>query len=259
MQDYETDRLKAQYLDFHYGDKTYFGVENYPKVCAQLCLQACKENHIPLNKALDLGCSVGRSTFELAMGGFNEVCGVDLSMNFVKTANEFKDKKVLKYVTPTEGSLVERNEVSIEALGLESVRDRVRFEQGNAGKLDFEKFNSYDLVFGGNLLCRMDYPKDFLRNVHHLLNIGGLFILTSPCTWLEEYTEKSEWVGGYEENSREVTTYEGMKEILKENFVEVKDPHEVEFVIRETKRKFQHSFAQATYWMKENNTDKHYA
>jgi len=258
MQGYETDALKAQYLDFHYGEQTYFGVENYPKTCAKLCIQACKENHVPLNKALDLGCAVGRSTFELALGGFDEVCGVDLSSNFIKTANEFKDKKVMKYVMKTEGKLVDRKEVCITSLGLNSVSDKVRFEVGNAGKLDFDRFNSYDLVFGGNLLCRMDYPKDFLKNVHHLLNVGGLFILTSPCTWLAEYTEESEWVGGYENNSREVTTYDGIKEILKENFVEIKSPHEVEFVIRETKRKFQHSFAQATYWQKQNETDKHY-
>jgi len=248
MQAYELDTLKAQYLDFHYGEKENFGVANFPKKCAELCLETCKENSIALNKALDLGCAVGRSTFELAKGGFQEVVGIDLSEKFIKVAEELRNKKSMHYTMTEEGDLVEQNEVSLKSLGLEEFSDRVRFVNQSASELDFTEFNSFDLVFGGNLLCRMKKPKDFLKNVHNLLKSGGLFILTSPCTWLCEYTDKEDWVGGFEKDGKKVTTHDGMKEILSEHFTEVKNPHEVEFVIRETKRKFQHSFAQASYW-----------
>lgn len=250
MQAYETDTTNAMYLDFHYGTEKHFGVENFPKQCAELCIEACKENNIPLKKAIDLGCSVGRSTFELAKGGFQEVVGVDLSRNFIKTAKNLQNKQKLGYTQVEEGDLVQKKEVDIDSLGFDSVIDKITFVQNSASELDFSVYNSFDLVFGGNLLCRMQYPKDFLKNIHNLVKEGGLFILVSPCTWLTDYTDKSEWVGGFERNGKKVTTYDGIKEALQEHFEEAKGPHEVEFVIKETKRKFQHSFSQATYWRK---------
>jgi len=250
MQAYELDTVNSQYLDFHYSDQENFGVPNFPKRCAELCLEVCKENSVPLNKALDLGCAVGRSTFEFAKGGFQEVIGVDLSTKFISVAEELRIKKVMQYHFTEEGDLVEKKEISLESLGLEETSQKVKFVNQSASELDFAQYNCFDLVFGGNLLCRMKKPKDFLRNVHNLLKSRGLFILTSPCTWLCEYTDKEDWVGGYEKNGKKVTTYEGIKEILSEQFTEAKAPHEVEFVIKETKRKFQHSFAQATYWIK---------
>ncbi len=250
MEIYETDPLKAQYLDFHYGEKVYYGVPNFPKKCAEICLKICQENNNPMKKALDLGCSVGRSTFEFAKGGFEEVIGVDLSANFIAVADELKEKKSLKYNLVEEGDLLETRELNLQTLGFEDVKNKVRFVHASASELDFAEYNSFDLVFGGNLLCRMRTPKDFLKNVHNLLNSNGILIFTSPCTWLCEYTDKNEWVGGFEKDGKRITTYDGIKDILKEQFVEIQDPEEVEFVIRETKRKFQHSFAQATFWKK---------
>jgi len=75
-------------------------------------------------------------------------------------------------------------------------------------------------------------------------------VITSPYTWLTDFTKKSNWIGGYIENGKEFTTYEGLKNNLKEHFEEVEPPRDVEFCIRETKRKYQHTFAQATFWRK---------
>jgi putative 4-mercaptohistidine N1-methyltranferase len=248
MQTYEADSTNAMYLEFHYGTDKHFGVENFPKTCAQLCLEACKENNVPLNKAIDLGCSVGRSTFELAKGGFQEVVGVDLSQNFIKTAKDLQNHKRLSYTIIEEGDLVEKKEADVVSHGLDSVTDNITFVKNSASELDFAVYNSFDLVFAGNLLCRIQYPRDFLKNIRNLVKQGGLFVLVSKYAWLTEYTDKSEWVGGFERDGRKVTTYDGIKEALEEHFEEVKSPQEVEFVIKETKRKFERSFSQATYW-----------
>lgn len=72
---YETDDLVAQYMEFHYGS-SYFDIKNYPEKCAQLCLQLMEKSS--KRKALDLGCAVGRTSFELARE-FDEVAGVDRS------------------------------------------------------------------------------------------------------------------------------------------------------------------------------------
>jgi len=35
----------------------------------------------------------------------------------------------------------------------------------------------------------------------------ALIILTSPYTWLEEYTKVEKWLGGKQINEKDVTTY----------------------------------------------------
>ncbi len=59
---YETDTAVSQYCEAHYG-QTYFGVENFPVKCARICLEYMHNR--PRKRALDLGCAVGRATFEL--------------------------------------------------------------------------------------------------------------------------------------------------------------------------------------------------
>ena len=57
-----------------------------------------------LNKALDIGCSVGRSSFELARS-FDNVIGIDFSHAFIDRCNELKHKGSCQYVLPGEGEL----------------------------------------------------------------------------------------------------------------------------------------------------------
>ena len=62
---YETDDLIAQYCEFHYGNE-YFSVKNFPVACVQTLMSYVQANSIATDRALDLGCAVGRSSFELA-------------------------------------------------------------------------------------------------------------------------------------------------------------------------------------------------
>ena len=76
------------------------------------------------------------------------------------------------------------------------------------------------------------------------------WLLTSPYTWLEEFTDKENWIGGYKVNGENRTTLDGLHEILKENFEAYVEPVDIPFVIRETARKHQHTIAQMTLWKK---------
>ena len=57
-----------------------------------------------LNKALDIGCAVGRSSFELARS-FDNVIGIDFSHAFIDKCNEIKHQGSCKYILPGEGEL----------------------------------------------------------------------------------------------------------------------------------------------------------
>lgn len=51
-------------------------------------------------------------------------------------------------------------------------------------------------MLAANLLCRVPDPQACLQGIADALNPGGVLVLTSPFTWMEDYTAKSKWVGG---------------------------------------------------------------
>ena len=65
-----------------------------------------------LKRALDVGCAVGRSTFELARG-FDEVVGLDYSHAFIQRCQQMKMMGRSSYKLPTEGVLGEEKTATV--------------------------------------------------------------------------------------------------------------------------------------------------
>lgn len=241
---YETGRLAAQYCDAHYGGD-HFGVPNAPAAIARICLEATAGR--ARESVLDLGCSLGRATFELARGGFRKVTGLDFSTLFCCLATRMKEQGYLRYSLFEEGEIVSFHEATLADLDLLESSRRVSFHQADACNLP-EEYRGFDLVLAANLIDRLHAPRTFLSSIHERLNPGGILAISSPYTWLEEYTKKEEWLGGYYREGEPVRTLERLGEILSPHFRMKGAPHDVPFVIRETGRKFQHSIAELTIW-----------
>ncbi len=241
---YNTDSIISQYCHFGWGENT-LGVENYPAHCARITLAYMKDK--PKRKAFDIGCAIGRSTFELARG-FDEVIGVDFSARFIQEAQSLKENGVLRYAMLTEGELENFYEVKLTDFNLEEECQKVSFWQADACNLK-PIYKNFDLIFGGNLIDRLYDPKKFLDSLASRINDGGMLILTSPYTWQEESTPKEKWIGGYKKDGENVTTLDGLKEILGKDF-DLIDTKDVPFVIQETARKHQFTIAQMTIWEK---------
>jgi len=188
---YESDALAAQYCNAHYGPEQ-FGVANFQKACAAICLTAMAGRS--MGHALDLGCAVGRSGFELAKGGFRQVTGLDFSTRFFRLAARMQEEGHLRYAFPEEGEIVSFHEVRLADFGLDEIKERVQFYQADACNLP-EKFSGYDLVLAANLIDRLYSPRRFLSTIHQRLNPGGLLVIASPYTWQEEYTKKKNGSG----------------------------------------------------------------
>ncbi len=242
---YETDKLLSEYAEFHYGD-TYFGVPNFPRTLAEMAIAAMGAR--PAGKALDLGCAAGRATFELARH-FAQVTGLDFSARFIGQGVQLMQHGILRYTLTDEGDLISYKERSLTGLGLDDVKDKVEFYQGDACNLS-PKFSGYDLILAANLIDRLYAPEKLLATVHTRIKSGGLLMIASPYTWLAEHTEKTSWIGGFKKDGENFTTLDGLKEILGRHFQLVREPQDVPFVIRETRRKFQHSLAEVTIWEK---------
>lgn len=241
---YETDELISLYCDFHYGSEN-FGVKNFCLNSVELLKPYLKD--IKTSKALDLGCSVGRASFELAKI-YDEVLGIDFSANFINVGVKLKLYDSLIYKVKKEGEIFDEKSVSLKDFDLEKIKDKVTFMQGDACNLK-DIYTGYDLVFCSNLIDRLYYPQKFLEDVPSRVNKDGLLVILSPYTWLEEYTPKSNWLGGFIKDNKEVTTLDSLKENLLGQF-ELLDIIDVPFVIKETNRKYQHTISQMSIWKK---------
>ncbi|WP_297912250.1 5-histidylcysteine sulfoxide synthase [Thiomonas sp.] len=240
---YETDALVSQYCEFHWGAEP-FGVPNFPRRLAEVAVAAMQGR--PMRRALDLGCATGRASFELARH-FEQVVGIDFSARFIGVGTQLAEQGRIRYQLPDEGELVSYHERTLREHGLQDVAGRIEFVQGDACNLK-PMFTGFDLVLAANLIDRLYSPARFLREVHRRIVPGGVLVITSPYTWLEEHTRREEWVGGFKKDGENFTTLDGLDLMLGEYFERVGEPLQVPFVIRETRRKFQHTVSELTVW-----------
>jgi putative 4-mercaptohistidine N1-methyltranferase len=221
-------------------------VANFPQTLAELAVKAMGNR--PAKKALDLGCAVGRASFELAKH-FDHVTGIDFSARLINLGVQLSEQGVIRYSIADEGELRLYRERHLVELGLGDVTDKAELLQGDACNLK-SIFAGYDLVLAANLIDRLYDPKLFLALIHERINQGGLLVIASPYTWLEEHTKKESWLGGIKKDGENVTTLDGLKAILDPYFDLMTTPQQVPFVIRETSRKFQHTLSDVTIWVK---------
>ena len=242
---YESDQLLNEYLLFHYGNPSEilpydFGpidALNFPYRCVNECL-----DHAILPKeasALDLGCAVGRSSFELAKHCL-EVIGLDYSENFIRAANFLKDTGKLPYQIKVTGDICMP---AVAEISSEIDRNHLSFEVADAHNLPSE-WNNFDVVLAANLLCRMHDPRQLLARFPGLVKPGGQLILTTPHTWLNEFTPRENWLGATPESDQPLET---IRKEMAPSF-NLTDCRNMPFLIREHASKFQWSVAQVTLW-----------
>ena len=244
---YESEELLHQYLFFHYGRPEEilpydFGPAEALGFPARSVLECINLEKLPSRaRALDLGCAVGRSSFELARY-CREVIGIDASTTFVRAAETLRMQGQLSYSVKVVGSVSER---ALAVIDGEIDRSRVRFQVGDAHEVP-QSLGVFDVVLAANLLCRMTDPVKLLEQLPGLLTPGGQLIITTPLTWLEAYTPRSNWLG---EESESGNALESMRAALAKDLLLLR-VLDMPFLIREHARKFQWSVALATIWVR---------
>jgi putative 4-mercaptohistidine N1-methyltranferase len=248
---YESKRAVHEYLLFHYGkpneimphsDIDVGFALNFAQRSHQLAVDLASAKGVPCNRALDIGCAVGGLSFELARS-FNDVVGIDFSHHFVDAANGMKIAGNAPYQTMVQGEIFEDN---IAEVSPEIDRSRVNFFQGDACNLQPE-LGKFDVILASNLLCRLPDPEKFLRDIPAFLNPTGILILISPYSWLDEYTDRSRWIGAKPGQE----SYSEVERILTSNNsqpLKLIEKRNIPFLIREHERKFQLGVSDFTAW-----------
>ncbi|MFP6900177.1 MAG: putative 4-mercaptohistidine N1-methyltransferase [Opitutales bacterium] len=244
---YQTDRALREYLLFHYGsEEEILSLGVGPRDALGFSLRSVElllnENSIPPDaRALDLGCAVGRSSFELAKR-CSQVVAIDKSPVFVDACEVLRVSGELVFESVKQGGITQSLVARVDD---EVDRGRVRFVLGDACSLP-EDLGSFDVVHAANLLCRLPDPRLLVARLPDLVVPGGQLLLATPFTWLEEFTSMGKWIGGVKEDSFHV-----LNSLLSSSF-QLEKKLNLPFLIREHERKFQYGVSLGMLWRRKS-------
>ena len=203
--------------------------------------------------AFDIGCAVGRSSFELSALGFSKVVGLDYSHAFVNASKKLQELPAtsagLPFTMQVEGELTQQCFAKMPST---AKPENCTFIQGDACNLDIQALLSlaggkkFQLIHAANLLCRLPEPRKLLTVLPQLVSPGGLVVFFSPYSWLQQYTKRDFWLGAKEVNGKEVRSKDALELAMKELGFKLLHGEDVPFLIREHARKFQYGFAHMT-------------
>ncbi len=252
---YETDALVNQYLLFHYGsseeqrDEAITARAGHPETSnlIERTVELMNQYASGKTSALDLGCAVGRASFELSRS-FNEVLAIDYSEAFIEVGQILQREGTLEYQRRETGNYFS----TLTATVSEDVeRNKVRFLQGDAMDIVATKSLSghacFDAILLSNLMCRLSSPATCLLqfvNSNTYLASGGILVIASPNTWMSQYTDPNKFLDGLGSED----TLAAMAKIL-QGF-ELVHEEDLPFMIREHRRKYEYIVNQVSVWQK---------
>lgn len=240
---YESEQALSQYLLFHYGSDVdqlpfSFGPKDalhFPIRCVTECLDI---EALPRDaKGLDLGCAVGRSSFELSKH-CRHVLAIDKSHSFISAAQQIQQEIPVDYTIQEEAG---RQSKCVATFPADVFPERVEFRCADVMSLENSE-EKYDVILAANILCRLPDPRAFLNMLSLLMNPEGQLILISPYSWLEGFTPEQSWLGKGNQKA-----LEDIQEFLEPNF-ELQRTLDLPFLIREHLRIYQWGISQASLW-----------
>ncbi|MEB3285325.1 MAG: 5-histidylcysteine sulfoxide synthase [Candidatus Sericytochromatia bacterium] len=247
---YETRRSVDEYLLMHFGapedvmpwpEGPRDGLD-FAARTARLLMDACDAHGVNAERALDLGCAVGGASFELARR-FQEVLGADWSQAFIDAAVALRDAGNLTFTVREEGTVGYDRQIVVPQ---DIDGTRLGFERADAHHPP-TSWGTFDAVLMANLIDRLADPRLCLQRLPRLVRPGGIVLITTPFTWLTDYTPEDHWLGGFEREGGVVRGPDGLRAALEKDF-DFLSSQNVPFIIREHSRKFQWSVAFAGLW-----------
>lgn len=189
---YHAERnLVSSYMDLHYGGlddaPASFGSLADPRPFWQTVVEMAQpEPETRYERSLDLGCSVGRYTFELARLS-DLAIGMDMNFKAASSAAMFQQSQEVSYERRRHGRYFEEMRSSYVP------PQNVFFLVGDALDPPFGA-ECFDLVAGLNLVDNVKLPLVLIGQMDALLRAGGILILGAPYEWRHDICEPSEWL-----------------------------------------------------------------
>ncbi len=177
------------YLDAHWGDRATPPPDGVAFGMAQLASRVAHRSEARVERAVELGCSVGRAVAELARGA-DLVVGVDVQFGALRRARRILSGQPLPYARRLSGRHYGAAVTRGEDLG-----GRVTWVCADA--LDPPLVpGAFGRVAALNLLDSVRTPKQLLSVVDGLCANGGELLLCSPYTWQTGVVDEDARLGG---------------------------------------------------------------
>lgn len=145
---------------------------------------------------LDIGCSVGRSTFVLAERFDKPVLGIDLNFPMLRLAGKVLRERNVCYPRRRVGIVYDRRDFPV---AFENTH-QVDFWACDATALPM-RANQVGAAVSMNLLDCVHSPLDFLTSLGSVLQPGGSAVIACPYDWSTGATAIEGWFGGHSQRS----------------------------------------------------------
>lgn len=153
------------------------------------------KNNITGN-VIDIGCSVGRTTFELAKKHDEITLGVDINFSMLKTAATVLEKGCVIYPKRHVGMVYKRREFSVTFARTQNID----FWICDAENLPFSEL-SFAFATSFNVLDCVKSPYDHLKELCRILKTEGEALVSTPYDWSINATPVESWIGGHSQRS----------------------------------------------------------
>jgi SAM-dependent methyltransferase len=196
--------------------------------------------------ALDVGCAVGRLSFELSKT-HDHVIGLDTSIAFIGKAREILMGKQLRFDLIVEGHLTEPRRYDFDESHDFS---RVDFIVADALALPFRQ-RAFATAAAINLLEKVPDPMQHLVEINRVLrDRSAMFLFSDPFSWDEAVSPPKMWLSGNGNAQYSARGIDTMRRIFAGEFgvfdppLDVADDGHVAWKIRKTENLWEHITSQ---------------
>ncbi|CAK9030962.1 unnamed protein product [Durusdinium trenchii] len=180
--------------------------------------------------------------------GADEVVGIDFSQAFIDAAEKMKNGevvRVIRFKVPLEGDLEAEVTAEHEANVTAAARQRAWCQEL---KDQVDELGTFDGAVLANLLCRLPEPVACAVLGCLLVTCAQATEIVTPFSWLEDFTPKSKWLGGYLKDNKEVHSKDELQRLMEQRGFSKLSEQKLPLVIREHQRKYQYIVPEATVW-----------
>ena len=196
--------------------------------------------------APDIGCSVGRLTFELTKTHARAI-GIDTSTSFIRAAREVAARQHLEFDMILEGQIMKKQSSSLDP---DFRYHHAEFIVADAMALPFRsgRFATAGTV---NILEKVPDPSVHLAEANRVMDKENAdFLFSDPFTWDEAVNSPDLWLGGRNEGPFQGYGMDNVTRLLREETgifapgFDILSSGEVEWKIRKTRHLREHITSQ---------------
>ncbi|RVU16924.1 methyltransferase domain-containing protein [Methylobacterium oryzihabitans] len=180
---------QSSYAHDHYGDLFAEDAASAPGGVRRCQDEALRRLGPRPGPVLDIGCAVGRTSFDLAAAGDGPVLGIDLNWPLLRIGRGVLDRGLVRYPLRRLGNRYDRREARFAPPGA----GRVDFWVADALALPFAD-DTFGLVTAFNVLDCVPDPGRLVAEIGRVAAPGAGIALATPLDWASHATPASAWL-----------------------------------------------------------------